>query len=271
MYPVLGKRREFALTILSDRGAYPGVRVRTDDALYVATPSLTYTVVPIEEPNEFGFSEVGWAEVGAIRLWGALAFSREERKGFFSVYPLGGTLLLMESLNEDLVQGAAVRAASRMPPQNHRLSVDGKVEQVLRLYDALLNADNVLLRGVNCYLKTHMLWNYMEFRDEMAINLHISLEAGLGTLRKRLSTSVGRQVSYKDVYEFIAKTFSQGEGLVEFWQDRRDDRNMLIHPDSDAGAHVMLPMLADDIYELLDPMVSLYRYILIGENRPRFD
>jgi hypothetical protein len=30
-------------------------------------------------------------------------------------------------------------------------------------------------------------------------------------------------------------------------------------------------MLADDIYELLDPMVSLYRYILIAEPRPQFD
>jgi hypothetical protein len=32
----------------------------------------------------------------------------------------------------------------------------------------------------------------------------------------------------------------------------------------------MHPMVADDIYELLDPMLSLYRYLLLGEPRPTF-
>jgi hypothetical protein len=33
----------------------------------------------------------------------------------------------------------------------------------------------------------------------------------------------------------------------------------------------MHPRSADDIWELFDPMLSLYRYILIGEVRPTYE
>lgn len=52
----LGRRREYLVSVLS-------------------TPSLVYTVVPAEEPNEHGFSEIAWANVGEIRLWRAMMFS----------------------------------------------------------------------------------------------------------------------------------------------------------------------------------------------------
>jgi hypothetical protein len=45
---------------------------------------------------------------------------------------------------------------------------------------------------------------------------------------------------------------------------------MLLHPDCELGAHAILPMTADDVYELMGPMLSLYRYILIGAIRPTF-
>ena len=56
-----------------------------------------------------------------------------------------------------------------------------------------------------------------------------------------------------------------------YWEDCRDDRNIVIHPDCDLGAQVMHPRSADDIYELFDPMLSLYRYILLGKPRPTFE
>ena len=35
-----------------------------------------------------------------------------------------------------------------------------------------------------------------------------------------------------------------------------------------ASPYVIQPMSADDIIELFDPMLSLYRYLLLGELRP---
>jgi hypothetical protein len=70
------------------------------------------------------------------------------------------------------------------------------------------------------------------------------------------------------VFEFVRRAFSYGEALADYWQDAHDDRNALLHPDNDFSPYVIQPMSADDIYELFDPMLSLYRYILIGDPRP---
>ena len=48
----------------TEGGAYHSLQnfeasFRTADAIYFASPSLVYTVVPSEEPNEIGFSEIG--------------------------------------------------------------------------------------------------------------------------------------------------------------------------------------------------------------------
>ena len=142
------------------------------------------------------------------------------------------------------------------------------------VYDALVKAEPAILRGVNCFLKSLLLWVIPENRlltEEMVLNLYIALEAGLSTIRRRLSAAAGRSVSYADVFDFVAANFTAGEGLAEYWQDAHDDRNALLHPDNDFSPYVVQPMHVDDIWELFDPMISLYRYVLLGEQRPSIE
>jgi hypothetical protein len=269
-----GRRSRFQLRILgAHHYAYPDFRFHRRGALYGASPSLVYTVVPAEEPNEYGFSEIAWANVGEIRLWGAIAFSIQEGRGFYSFHPIeherSGGSIWAENLTPGVADRFAQRLARALPEQAHDLHwIKPNDTEVGALYDALLQADNVLLRGVSCYLKSHLLWRHYLFAEEMGINLYIALEAGLSIMRRRMSAAAGRQVAYDDVFEFIRRTFAYGDPLVKYWQECRDDRNMLIHPDCDLGSHVMPPMSHDDIWELLDPMLSLYRYILLGQPRP---
>jgi hypothetical protein len=266
----VGRRRPFLLRILDDRGSYPPVNFRSGDALFVASSSVVYTVVPPEEPNEYGFSEIAWANVAEIRLWGAIALAIEEGKGFYHFYPLeeAGTTLWVERLDEESVRLAAERSAARAGPQSHNLHwVKPNVDEIGRLYEALKAADNVLLRGVSCYLKSHLFWRTF-FMEEMGFNLYIALEAGLTVIRKRLSAAAKRDVSFDDVFKFVGDNFAYGEDLAEYWKDCHDDRNALLHPDSDFGAYVMHPMDVDAIYEMFDPMLSLYRFLLLGERRP---
>lgn len=279
-----GRRRRFQLRLLSEpqRGAccYPRVTFHHRNALYRATESLVYSVVLSEPPNEYGYNELAWANIGEIRLWGALAFAIAEGRGFYSFHPseerneaeLSGGSIWAENLDVAAADRYAQRLASRMPKQQHELHwVAPDAGEIAALYDALLQADNVLLRGVNCYLKSHILWRHPLFMEEMGINLYIALEAGLATLRRRFSAQAGRDVSYRDVHDHIRKTFTYGDALVDYWEDCRDDRHIVIHPDCDLGAEVMHPRNADDIYELFDPMLSLYRYILLGKPRPTFE
>ena len=256
---------------MDGRGSYPRTHFRSGDAIFVGTPDLIYTVVPSEEPNEFGYSEIAWADVGEIRLWGALAFAIPEGRGFYHFRPLTRSTLCFRTLQDGLVQRIAEKIAATGPTQSYELHRVPRQAEVLSLYESLQRSDSVMLRGVACYLKAHLLWRGADhglFMEEMAINLHISLEAGLSVLRRRLSADASRNVSFDAVHDFLAGAFSYGEALVEFWRDRRDDRNVLLHPDSNDGPHTFAPMCADDVLELFDPMLSLYRFILIGEARP---
>lgn len=270
--PKLGKRRHFILSVLSEQGSYPDMQFCQGDVIYASSPSLVYTVVPQEEPNEFGFSEIGWTDLGNIRFWGAIAFSIREGLGFYSFYPFDAESIYAEKIDAGLARRVAERRAARKVPQHHELHWQkSSLDEVARIYEALKEADVALLRGVNCYLKAHMLWKHDYFMEEMGICLYIALEAGLSVIRRRLSEEAGRTVSYADVFDMVRATFSYGDALAEYWEDAHDDRNALLHPDNDFSPYVIQPMLADDIYELLDPMLSLYRYILIGDPRPEFD
>lgn len=243
-----GRRRQFQVRLLGEPQrlvhCYPRITFHRHNALYRATDALVYSVVPSEEPNEYGFSEIGWADVGEIRLWGALAFAIEEGQGFYSFHPIEDReeeettdgSMWAENLDVDLADRYAQRLAAKMPKQDYHLHwVIPQEFEVAALYDALLQADNVLLRGVSCYLKSHLLWRYGLFAEEMGINLYIALEAGLAVLRRRMSAAAGRDVPYHDVFDFIRRTFAYGDPLVEYWQDCRDDRNMLMHPDCLGG------------------------------------
>src|SRR2546423_15193372 len=116
-----GPRRRFSVTILGDLGSYPKTDFSRDDVLLEVSPTLVYSVVPYESPNEFGFSEIAWTDVGNIRFWGAVALSLEEGSGFFNFYPLLSHVAYLDKVRPDVVRGIALRLAARVPPQTHRL------------------------------------------------------------------------------------------------------------------------------------------------------
>ncbi|MGI8782798.1 MAG: hypothetical protein ACR2L2_04000, partial [Acidobacteriota bacterium] len=173
-------------------------------------------------------------------------------------------------LNPDRLDRIAQRVGRRHEPQAHDLHwYKPDPLEVAALYKALQSADNVLLRGVNCYLKAQMLMKHRRFVEEMGINLYIALEAGLTVLRRQLSEGAGRSVSFEEVFQHVGDAFPYGDSLVEVWTDARDDRNIVVHPDCYLGPEVMHPPYADDLLELFGPMLSLYRYLMLGVTGPR--
>jgi hypothetical protein len=273
-----GSRKTFILRVLDTRGRYPNIRFRTQDALYVATESIVYSVVEASAPNKVGFSEIAWNDINEIRLWGALALSIKEGSGFYVFIPQyrleepRDCTIWLSDLREDVVSRVADRMAARMPPSRYQLHwLTPPLAEVNALYDALGKSEPAVLRGVNCFLKSLLIWSLPEgglLTEEIGLNLYVALEAGLSTIRRRMSVVAGHTVSYAETFEFVAIHFTAGEGLAEYWMDTHDDRNALLHPDNDFSPYVIQPMWVDDICELFDPMLSLYRYILLGEPRP---
>ena len=269
-----GRRRPFILRLLSDRCSYPNFRFLGTDAIYSPSPSLVYTAVLSEAPLD-NVNELPWADIAEIRLWGALAFSIPEGRGFYGFYPLAGAeyvpfTIWADELAPARVERIARRAQLHHAPQSHDLHWhEPDAVEVAALYEALKSADNVLLRGVNCYLKAQMLMTHPRFVEEMGINLYIALEAGLTVLRRQLSDRARRGVSFEEVFQHVRETFPYGDSLVDVWTDARDDRNIVVHPDCYLGPEVMHPQYADDLLELFGPMLTLYRYVMLGVIGPR--
>jgi hypothetical protein len=191
---VRGRRQCFVVTLLDPEGSYPSESFRCDSALYVAAPELRYTVTPAEAPNEFGFSEISWAHLEEIRFWAAMAFAISEGHGFYYFALRGGDSCAPRSSTKQRPRRLAERLAADANVGTSRGHwVVPAVSEIADLYAALLQADQVILRGAACYLKSHLFWNSL-FMEEMCINLHISLEAGLTVLRKRLSEVEGKPV-----------------------------------------------------------------------------
>ena len=112
------------------------------------------------------------------------------------------------------MQLAAEHEAARLERPAHKLCRRTPSQKtVAALYDALLRADNVILRGVSFYLKAFLIWQHPFFMEEMGLNLYIALEAGLADIRRRMSAATGKDVSYQDVFDFVRATFSEGRGI----------------------------------------------------------
>lgn len=273
-----GRRRPFMLRVMRSDGCWcPTHAFTAENAIYRPSDSLVYTAVLSEESLEYwGVKELPWADIAEIRLWGALTFSVPEGNGYCDLYPLEEDhlqpiVIWADRIDAERFDRIAARYARRFPPQSHRLHWHRPdAEEVAALYDALKAADNVLLRGVNCYLKAQMLSKHRRFVEEMGINLYIALEAGLKVLHRQLCEQAGQSVPFDAVFQHIRETFAYGDALAEFWIDARDDRNIVVHPDCYLGPEVMHPPYADDLMELFGPMLSLYRYIMLGIPRPDY-
>jgi hypothetical protein len=95
------------------------------------------------------------------------------------------------------------------------------------------------------------------------------MEAALRVLRAALGDHFGREFSFTETHAYIADAIHLGDPLSQYLQDCWENRVMLVHPESRRGSYSIPPLLADDFYETYGALVTLYRFILIGEDRPR--
>ncbi|HEX6036524.1 hypothetical protein [Longimicrobium sp.] len=141
----------------------------------------------------------------------------------------------------------------------------GDEQAVLELIKAVDVRDELIIRGLSRLIAANHLVSYAVFFEESAVTGYISLEAALECLRQDLENTTGSSASLKDVFQIIRETFPTGESFAEVLQTDYENRIMMIHPNSRFGEYWAPPVHADEAYELLDSLVHLYRYILLGE------
>jgi hypothetical protein len=125
-----------------------------------------------------------------------------------------------------------------------------------------------LVRGLVCLLKSQMLFDHWQFGEEAALAVFTAMESALSALRGRIAAHTQSSASFEDVYRVIESRVRYGAALSDYFKSCWDKRIILAHPENRFGADPIPFLYADDFYETYAALVSMYRLLLIAEDRP---
>jgi hypothetical protein len=271
------------------RGYYPRDSFLTEHAIFINDYHTVFSAVHALPDKDYLASELSWATIEEIRLWAAMALSCPENKGYHAIYPSGRSVSIdplelpswnladedcQEELRTLLVEGSdRLTGADRISPYSRHHHPTDQREQIrlLRSIEDSEHREPELVRGLVCFLKSAMLFDHWQYGEEAALAVFTAMEGALSTMRNRLSATGGRPASFDDVHSVIQSHIRYGDGLSSYFRDCWEKRIILAHPDNKFGAEPIPFLYADDFYDTYKALVSVYRLLLIGEQRPEYD
>ncbi len=278
------KHERIIVRLMDPRGYYPRSPFLSDDAVFDVSEHLAYSAVRSLD-RHYDDSELQWASIEEIRLWAAMALSCPEGKGFHRIYPshrlvsLDPLDLPSWNLADEDCRSALTHALQLGGPYfdlslakhytlHHYQTNSHEQMRLLRSIQDSEMTEPGLVRGLVCLVKSQMLFDHWQFGEEAALVVFTAMEGALSALRARLSSDNRSPVTFADVYQVIETHVRHGKGMSAYFKQCWDKRIALAHTDSRVGADPIPFLLADDVYDTYTALVSLYRLLLIGENRP---
>lgn len=271
----------FHVTLMSPLGSYPTSSIILDNAAYVMSPEICFSIVRVEE-EDWGFSEVDMLSPLEIPLLGSVLLA-----GPGYPYPMYGLTLATEGLPPltaecisecrdhllDMLRNHATDFRPidliHRPPAVGGIKYDsdeygdctGAVRECMTRLEA---AGPVLLRGVASLIKAHMAWKHAEFWDAACIHLWIALDAAFSlTLQKLRDSGVSNPTS-ADAADYFDEVTGEETVWEKFFEDDYENRIRVIHPDNRFGAEARPQLLADDFLELNDVLIPYFRFLVTG-------
>jgi hypothetical protein len=283
---ITDRNERFLIRCMNSAGTYPRVPLAFDGAYYSGCNDYgpVYTVVRDVPDFEDEYTELLWGRPSEIRLWASLLLSVPEGEGMVCIYPNNDPLTLdfAECVTQDFTseefsnqvaelvgQGRAFQ--SQPPPifQSRQWNAETVKDQRV-LFFRIPTWHRLLIRGLSTLLKSQMLWQHPIFQQEAVLLLYISLEASLELIRENIVGTVEQPGSYQQAFNYISKTLRYGKPLAEFFKECcYENRIIIVHPNSRFGSYSAPPLCADDFYDTYGTVVTMYRHLLIGADRPR--
>jgi hypothetical protein len=263
-------------------GHYPSYQIRTASHLFVATPEVVWCAVRHDVPEaHFQDSAIYTYYPEEIRLFSAISLTAGDpwTNGRFVVFPwlragldCGSLPPFSKPIFANICNGRAkwlMKSALScdyqvFPLREYSLGEQGSEQEVLELLDAIDVKDELLLAGLSRFLSAQRLVVMGSFFEEASLFGLLSLEAGLEYMRQCLRKGKS-EASFSDVYEVISNDFPGGEEIARWFRRMYDNRVILVHPSSRMGDYRTAPILQLDCRRLLEWLILLYRYILLGQ------
>jgi hypothetical protein len=245
------------------------------DALYLPSGDFVVSVVRQDRKNQAGnVSEMVWLYPEEVRLLATLALAIPEGHGSLRFAPLARVgvewpqdLPLSSAEAVGRFEGRARELAAEHnlgPYELHEWRCSDHDWQV-QVFEAIDPSDGLLIRGLHCLLKANRLAGHPELAAEGYMNVSISREAALELIRQRLHAEGNPAPSFRDAHVYLSANFQAGRPLADFLLYQHDLWVETKHPNSQFGPVWMPQLMADDLYETYEALVSVYRHILSGE------
>ena len=274
----------FHVSLMSPLGSYPESSIILDDAAYIMSPDICFSIVRIKEEN-WGFSEVDMLSPLEIPLLGSVLLA-----GPGYPYPMYGLTLETEGsppITADCISECRGHLLNMLqkhtedfkptdlihrPPAVGGIKYDSAdyedcTDAVRECMTNLEAAGPVLLRGVASLIKAHMAWKHFEFWDAACIHMWIGVDAAFSlTLQKLRDSGVSNPTS-ADASAYFDEVTGDENVWEKFFEDDYENRIRVIHPDNRFGAEARPQLLADDFLELNDMLIPYFRFLVTGVYR----
>lgn len=268
------------LRLLQPEFQYPISVFKHPDALYYPSKKVVFLVTKTQSTNHQDdvFTEIAVWNPAEVKLLGTLALSVPEGHGLITYAPSDYIPLRHVPLTSDLSSDNVIEICLKnaINLQTEKESVDRK-EYALRTIDRSspdiekeifenIDIENgTLMRGLYTLIKSTLAMHSMYFMEEAFMNLQISREAALQIIRDRLQAQGISNQSYADVHDYIRSHFEMGESLAEYLQEQHEKWIETKHPMSIFGREWAPSLMADDVFETYECLVSVYRHIVLNE------
>jgi hypothetical protein len=281
---------ELLLRAYSPLGHYPSSGFVHPDASLIISDGLIFSAFYSEGISFEGYyADREWIDPYEVKLLAALALSATEGNVYFYPYhlnykkishPYSYDLMYdddLRHLRRSLVEMLHERKQRRKsfwwhpapdPPAfggreySFNPEVDSSKEPRER-FEKIDPEDPLLVRGLEALLKGHLLHSQNIFHTEACISLHISMEASMHIIFRRLKPE-NPNPSNEDAAEYIAEAFDDSYVPEGYFNDYYRDRIKAVHPANKFGTFPHAPLSADDFYHLYDSLRAVYDFLLTG-------
>ncbi len=289
--------------LLTPLGTYPSETVILNDSAIFISNEICFSIAPrsTDKISDEYHSEVEWAEITELRLYGAVMFSIDREYGYCSIFPFRSAHYLdlvnlelnsetLERIKDLLID--EINAPERQIPgyeqkipnsyrssffpclptvcggKDYTLCNDGMRQKLMvKIYNQFNVKDYLLVRGVATLIRSAMLGR-SGFIEEAAISAFISLDASFNIVLRILRNRGALNPSSEDAMKFISDTFySDAEG--KYFEYYYEQRIRTVHPDSRYGIFPHAPLYVDDYYHLFNDLLELYAYFICGYVNPK--
>ncbi len=268
------------LRLLQQGFEYPVGIFKHQDALYYPSKDAVFIVTKTYSANHADdvYTEIAVWSPEEIRLLGALALSVPEGGGWITYAPGDYAPLshipIVSDLSSDSIVETCLESAIKLRSEKEHLD---RKEHILRtidrsshdtekaLFENIDMKNGKLMRGLYTLIKSTLLTGALYFMEEAFMNLQISREAALQIIRERLQTLGISNPSYEQAHDYIRSNFEMGESLVEYLQEQHEKWIETKHPMSIYGAEWAPSLMADDVFETYECLISVYRHIVLNE------